>query len=147
MRSRAVTTVLVLQLALAGAAVADPPRAGLAVAPPPPALTFNDNDCGVIAAVAKQHFRFGPDKPAPPLKIADGYVPKCAWESMGLAFTPWVEGGREFVSFQQPAYDSGGATINVSRVNGPLAGAGWTCRVRSGVAGWTLERCDAVWMS
>ena len=32
----------------------------------PASVEVSGNDCAVIAAVAKEHYKFGPDNPAPP---------------------------------------------------------------------------------
>lgn len=117
------------------------------------------NDCAVIAAVAKEHYRFNTtDNVPPPLWLdAEGstWAPRCDWSRHGLSF-PRVHdpdaqrqpGGRvQWVSFKRPRYEGSGAMIEASIMHGPLAGMGVDCRVRSGVAGWTVERCDNTWIS
>jgi hypothetical protein len=119
------------------------------------AVEAGGNDCAVMAAVAKEHYRFGPDNPPPPLRNMDdtGWRPDCDWSAYGLAFTAYSEqpaapGQRmEWVEFKKPAYDSQGATIATGIVHGPLAGIGYECRVRSGVAGWTVGECKTAWVS
>ena len=46
-------------------------------------------DCAVVAAVAKEHFRFSAENPAPPLKGLGepGWRPQCDWSKFGPAFT------------------------------------------------------------
>ena len=34
----------------------------------PASVEVSGNDCAVMAAVAKEHYKFGPDNPPPPLK-------------------------------------------------------------------------------
>lgn len=122
---------------------------------PVPLGQSDGNDCAVVAAVAKEHYKFGPDNPALPLKAgADGWTPKCDWAKYGLAFTaydPDKPGDpRErlrYVDFQKPAYDGNGATIATSIMHGPLAGTGQTCTLRSGIAGWTVTGCKMAWIS
>lgn len=115
------------------------------------------NDCAVIAAVAKEHFQFSPENPAPPLKGMGepGWRPQCDWPKHGLAFTdyndiPETADPRErmkWVEFKQPRYDGEGALIETGIMHGPLAGIGYECRVRSGVAGWTVSECKQTWIS
>ncbi len=35
---------------------------------PPASVEVSGNDCAVMVAVAKEHYKFGPDNPPPPLK-------------------------------------------------------------------------------
>lgn len=110
------------------------------------------NDCAVIAAVAKEHFRFGPDNPPPPIRFQDGYDPACDWNRHGLAFTPYDAASndgrvRPWVKFDRPRYDGRGALITVGIMHGRLAGQGSECRLYSGFAGWTVGECRATWAS
>lgn len=122
-------------------------------APDGPPAAQDGNDCAVIAAVAREHFRFGPDNPPPPVRFMGGYAPRCDWSRYGLVFTPYdrdapeSNGGRRWVSFERPRYDGQGALIKVGVMHGPLAGQGSECRVRSGFAGWTVSECRATWVS
>lgn len=120
--------------------------------PDGPPMADNGDDCAVIAAVAKEHFRFGPDNPPPPIRFEAGYAPRCDWSRHGLAFTPWDSAATgpaatRWVSFGRPRYDSQGAVIEVGIMHGPLAGQGSECRMRSGFAGWTVDQCRASWVS
>jgi len=120
-------------------------------------VATSGNDCAVIAAVAKEHFKFSAENPAPPLKGLGepGWRPQCDWSKYGLAFTdyndvPQSADPRErmnWVEFKQPKYDSQGALIETGIMHGPLAGIGYECRVRSGVAGWTVSECKQSWIS
>ncbi len=115
------------------------------------------NDCAVIAAVAKEHFKFSAENPSPPLKGLGepGWRPQCDWSKYGLAFTdyndvPETTDLRErlkWVEFKQPRYDAQGALIETGIMHGPLAGIGYECRVRSGIAGWTVSECKQIWIS
>lgn len=126
-------------------------------APDGPVTGDNGNDCAVIAAVAKEHYRFNTtDNRPPPVKFEDGYTPRCDWSRYGLAFTPYDENApgdpRErmrFVSFARPVYDGRGATIATGIIHGPLAGMGYECRVISGFVGWTVPEgsCRNTWVS
>ncbi len=121
------------------------------------AVRTTDTDCAVIAAIAKEHFRFGAGNPPLPLKASGetGWKPNCDWAAYGLSFPAYVEpppntDPRErmrYVEFGKPAYDGEGAHVQTSIVHGPLAGMGYLCRLRSGVAGWTVDRCDNAWVS
>lgn len=120
-------------------------------------VAASGNDCAIIAAVAKEHFKFSAENPAPPLKGLGepGWRPQCDWSKYGLAFTdyndvPQSADPRErmkWVEFKQPKYDSQGALIETGIMHGPLAGIGYECRVRSGVAGWTVSECKQSWIS
>lgn len=111
------------------------------------------DDCAVIAAVAKEYFRFGADNPPPPVRFGPRYDPRCDWSRHGLAFTPYdvrAPGGgrvRPWVRFGQPRYDGEGAVIEVGIMRGPLAGHGARCRLRSGFVGWTVSECLRTWAS
>ncbi|MEZ5939144.1 MAG: hypothetical protein R3C52_13155 [Hyphomonadaceae bacterium] len=150
--------VSVLSLTLVGAAclsacaggppqVSEPIRhVGLDEAPAPPAIGLHDNDCAVIAAVAKQHYQFGPDTPPPPLRGENGYAPACDWKTFDLAFTPWTDGLR-YVAFAMPVYDAEGATVETSIMHGPLAGTGYSCRLALSVDGWRVSACTQAWVN
>jgi hypothetical protein len=115
------------------------------------------NDCAVMAAVSKEHYKFGPDNPPPPLKGLGeaGWRPQCDWSKYGLSFidyndAPPSDDPRQrlkWVEFQQPQYDGTGATIATSIMHGPLAGMGYNCTLRSGIAGWTVSECKTAWVS
>lgn len=118
----------------------------------------NGNDCAVVAAIAREHYRFGADNVPPPLWLVndDGWTPRCDWSRHGFSFTtynPDAPGDpRErvrWVSFERPVYDGRGATVKTSIMHGPLAGMGYECRVISGFAGWTVPEgsCRNTWVS
>ncbi|MBX9576534.1 MAG: hypothetical protein K2X07_12955 [Caulobacteraceae bacterium] len=116
-------------------------------------MVQNENDCAVIAAVAKEHYGFGADGPYP-VRFSDDYSPACDWGQYGLAFVtpdPVPPRDREnwpgWVSFSRPSYDSQGAVLDTDRVGGVFAGEGVRCRLRSGFAGWTVTDCELVWES
>lgn len=120
-------------------------------------VEVSGNDCAVLAAIAKEHYKFGPDNPPPPLKGLGepGWRPQCDWARHGLAFTDYNDvppsaDPRErlkWVSFKQPVYDGNGATVQTEIMHGPLAGIGYECRVLSGFAGWAVGECKISWVS
>lgn len=126
---------------------------------PPGPIADSGNDCAVIAAVAKEHYRFNEtDNVPPPLWLDDegsGWAPRCDWSRFGLDFPathdpdrPRRPGDRiQWVSFKQPRYDGRGALIETGILHGPLAGMGYECRVHSGFAGWTVGECKNTWIS
>lgn len=114
------------------------------------------SDCAVIAAIALQHYRFGPDNPTLPLKLERDFSPRCDWSRYGLAFTaydPDAPGDTRtrlrWVSFSRPVYDGQGAEVETAIMHGPLAGTGYRCRVISGFAGWTVPEgsCRRTWVN
>lgn len=114
------------------------------------------SDCAVIAAIARQHYRFGQDNPTLPLKLEGDFDPHCDWSRYGLSFTPYDPDRpgdpRErlrCVSFGRPVYDGHGAEVSTAIMHGPLAGAGYRCRVISGFAGWTVPEgsCRTTWVN
>ena len=124
----------------------------------PASVQVSSNDCAVIAAVAKEHYKFGPDNPPPPLKgLGDaGWRPQCDWRAHGLAFEDYNDTAAnqadprarlKWVSFQMPVYDGNGATLQTEIMHGPLAGMGYECRLHSGIAGWTVGECKVSWVS
>lgn len=123
----------------------------------PASVAISDTDCAVIAAVAKEHYKFGPDHPAPPLRGLGepGWRPMCDWSKYGLAFSDYNDVPQDadprerlkWVEFKQPRYDGQGAVIETAIMHGPLAGMGYECRLRSGVAGWTVSECRTSWVS
>lgn len=147
--------VLIAAAALSLAACATTAGPG----PVQPTQTADGNDCAVIAAVAKQHYQFGPNNVPPPLWLdgeGSGWKPNCDWSRYGLTFPSTYDpdaahqpGARiQWVSFKRPRYDGNGATIEAGILHGPLAGMGVECRVVSGIAGWTLNgQCRNSWIS
>ena len=124
----------------------------------PASVEVSSNDCAVIAAVAKEHYKFGPDNPAPPLKgLGDaGWRPQCNWSKHGLSFADYNDAAAnqadprqrlKWVTFQKPVYDGNGATVQTEIMHGPLAGMGYECRLHSGIAGWTVGECKVSWVS
>lgn len=120
----------------------------------------NQNDCAVIAAVAKEHYRFNTtDNVAPPVWLfseGGNWSPRCDWSRYGVSFPRTYDptalhrpGDRvQWVQFQKPVYDGRGATLEAGILHGPLAGMGVRCRVVSGIAGWTLAGpCENTWIS
>lgn len=119
----------------------------------------NGNDCAVIAAVAREHYKFNTtDRLPPPLWLKDGataWNPRCDWGRYDLSFpatyVPRVNRHgpepMQWVSFEKPVYDGRGATITSGILHGPLAGMGVECRVVSGIAGWTVSECRNSWIS
>ena len=131
----------------------------VAPAPSPEEAGTDGNDCAVIAAVAKEHYRFNAtDNVPPPLWLdgeGSGWAPRCDWRRYGLAFprvhdpesAPPPGEGLRWVSFKRPRYDGTGAVIETGILHGPLAGMGAECRLRSGFAGWTVDECRSTWIS
>ena len=149
MRVVAVLAALALPLAVAACATPAPSPPG------GPAEVLVGEDCAVIAAVAKDHYRFNTtDNPPPPIRFEGDYAPRCDWSRYGLAFEayhPDRSGDpRErvrWVSFARPAYDGRGAVVETGIMHGPLAGMGYECRVHSGFNGWTVGECRNTWIS
>ena len=145
-----VLPVLFVTAALLGACATP-----MAPGPGDPPMADNGNDCAVIAAIAKEHYRFNAtDTPPLPIRFEGDYAPRCDWARHGLAFEPYDPDRpgdpRErvrWVSFARPVYDGGGAVVETGIMHGPLAGMGYECRVRSGFAGWTVGECRNTWVS
>ncbi|MGV8928968.1 MAG: hypothetical protein ACOH1E_04415 [Brevundimonas sp.] len=147
-----VLPVLLAATALLGAC-ATPMEPG----PGGPIMADNGNDCAVIAAIAKEHYRFNDSDNRPlPIRFEGDYAPRCDWSRHGLAFTPYDPDASgdprqrvRWVSFARPVYDGGGALVETSIMHGPLAGMGYECRVLSGFAGWTVPEgsCRNTWVS
>ncbi|HZW16517.1 MAG TPA: hypothetical protein VFF66_09720 [Brevundimonas sp.] len=128
------------------------------VEPGGPPTTGAGDDCAVIAAVAKEHYRFNTtDNVPPPLWLdseGSGWAPRCDWSRHGLRFPATFDPDDrpqpqrvQWVSFKQPRYDGSGALIQTGILHGPLAGMGYECRVHSGFAGWTVGECRNTWIS
>ena len=125
----------------------------------PPPMADNGNDCAVIAAVAREHYRFNTtDNVAPPLWLdgeGRGWAPRCDWSRHGVSFPRTYDptsrpapGERvQWVSFKRPRYDGRGAVIESGVLHGPLAGMGVECRVIAGFACWTVGECKGTWIS
>lgn len=118
----------------------------------------DSNDCAVIAAVAKEHYRFNDSDAVPPPLWLDGegsnWAPRCDWSRYGLRFPATFDPDDrpqpervQWVSFKQPRYDGRGAVIETGVLHGPLAGMGYECRVISGFAAWTVGECKNTWIS
>ena len=125
--------------------------------PDGPPIGGDSNDCAVIAAIAKEHYRFNAtDNRPPPIRFEGGYAPRCDWSRHSLAFQPYDPDApgdprqrMRWVSFARPAYDGRGAVVETGIMHGPLAGQGYECRVLSGFAGWTVPEgsCRRTWVS
>jgi hypothetical protein len=124
----------------------------------PASVQVGSNDCAVIAAVAKEHYKFGPDNSPPPVKgLGDaGWRLQCDWSAYGLLFSDYNDAAAnasdprerlKWVSFQKPVYDGKGAVVQTEIMHGPLAGMGYECRLHSGIAGWTVGECKVSWVS
>jgi len=139
---------------LACACVATSPTSDSPSAPTSKALS---NDCAVVAALAKEHYKFGTDNAAPPLKPGgdEGWTPRCDFGAHGFTFTDYVQPmpgadprqSLKWVAFQKPAYDGTGAVMLTEIMHGPLAGIGYECGLHSGFAGWTVGECKTSWVS
>jgi len=148
MRTCAALAAATLVLAACAAPVAPLPS-------PPGPIASSGDDCAVIAAIAKEHYRFNTtDNRPPPIKFEGDYAPRCDWSRYGLAFQPYDPDAAgdprqrvRWVSFARPAYDGRGATVETGIMHGPLAGMGYECRVHSGFAGWTVGECRNSWVS
>ena len=123
----------------------------------PAATKTSENDCAVIAAIAMELYKFGPENAPPPLKASGdaAWRPACDFSASGFTFANYNDStpptdARErlkWVAFQKPAYDGNGATVATEIMHGPLAGMGYECRVLSGFAGWTVGECKTSWVS
>jgi hypothetical protein len=119
--------------------------------------TSDQTDCVVIAAVARDHYRFNAtDNPPLPVRFDGNYSPRCDWQRLGMRFTPYDPSAAgdprqrlRWVSFGRPTYDGRGATVSTGIMHGPLVGMGYECRVTSGFSGWTVAEgaCRATWVS
>lgn len=156
MRFAAIAAVAALMLS--GCAVSQKP--GQPPFPPPTRVEpgFSSNDCAVLSAVIRQHYTFKPDG-KPIWLTLDGaesgsrWQTECDWKRLGNIVydagpTPPPELMKlPHLSFQPPRYDAEGALVRTSFTVEPLAGAGYECRVRSGVAGWSVSACTMTWIS
>lgn len=139
---------------VACACAAIPPASDSVSAPTAMPLS---NDCAVITALAKEHYKFGPDNAPPPLKPGgdEGWTPHCDFSAHGFTFTDYVQPmpgadprqSLKWVAFQKPSYDGTGAVVLTEIMHGPLAGIGYECRLHSGFAGWTVGECKTSWVS
>jgi len=144
--------------ALAAAGLALSACAAMPAPEPGGPISIGD-DCAVIAAVAKEHYRFNStDNVPPPLWLdgeGSGWAPRCDWRRHGLDFPATYDPDRptrpgervRWVSFKQPRYDGRGALIETAILHGPLAGMGYECRLHSGFNGWTVGECRNTWIS
>ena len=147
----------VLSALLASTALLGGCATPIAPGPDGPPTADNGNDCAVIAAIAKEHYRFNiTDNRPPPIRFEGDFRPRCDWSRHGLAFQPYDPdapgdpGEREhWVSFARPVYDGGGAVVETSSMHGHWSGVGHACRVISGFAGWTVPEgsCRETWVS
>ena len=124
--------------------------------PDVPTPWADSDDGAVIAAVAKEHYRFNSTDNRPlPLRFEGDYAPRCQWSRYGLAFQahdPDAPGDPRqrlrWVSFARPVYVGGYAVVETGIMHGPLAGMGYECRVHySDFAGWTFDACRNTWVS
>ena len=157
MRAFVSLAAIVAVSACAAPPPAEPPSTPEIVEHPPLTESLGD-DCAVIAAVARDHYRFNTTDNRPPPLWLDGegtdWAPDCDWSRHGLSFpTTFDPDDRpapqrvQWVSFKRPRYDGSGALIETGILHGPLAGMGYECRVYSGFNGWTAGECRNTWIS
>ena len=80
----------VLPVLLASTALLGGCATPMAPGPDGPPMAADGNDCAVIAAIAKEHYRFNTtDNRPPPIKFDGDFAPRCDWSRYGLAFTAY----------------------------------------------------------
>lgn len=138
--------LVVASAALLSACATDPGGPGTST------VADNGNDCAVIAAVLRDHYRFNTtDNPAPTLWLTgEDWRPQCDWGRYHVALGEVRYGSPQatmgWVSVQQPRYDGEGAVVHSGQRSGARVGGGVECRVRSGFAGWTATDCTPTWI-
>jgi hypothetical protein len=115
------------------------------------------NGSAIIAAIAKQHYKFNPGNAPPRLKPGgnEGWTPHCDFSALGFSFKDYVQPmpavdrrqSLEWVAFQKPVYGAGGVRVLTEIMHGPLAGIGYECCLVSSFAGWTACECRTSWVS
>ena len=117
------------------------------------------NDCAVMTAILKQHYKIDANTrlhilrgdPSQP----DDYRITCDFKAAGVPIEDYDyafkstsrENFQGWVSFSKPSYSGTTATVETGYLMGPLAGAGQKCTVQSGVAGSTVTECKMSWIS
>jgi hypothetical protein len=148
-------TAAIAALALSACATAAPPSSG--------ANNVSDGrDCAVMTAILKQQYKVEPNsrlhiqRGDPKAADQSGFRITCDFKAAGIPIEDYDyshqntsrEDFQGWISFAKPTYPRPTtAVIETGYLIGPLAGAGQTCTVQSGVAGWTVNECKMSWVS
>ncbi len=136
---------------LAGAALAATSCFGGPKEIPPLEAKFVTDDCALIRAIGRDHYKFMRDDP--PLRammVGEDLVwrPGCDYRSMGFNLTEVTgpEGvaatqGMGEVSFRRPKYDNNGAEMRTSLERAPGTAVRVLCRLTREGNAWSVETC------
>jgi hypothetical protein len=138
-------------LLLAGIAVAAAGCFGGPKEIPPLDAKFVTNDCDLIGAVARDHYKLTRNDPQMrAMMIGEDlpWRPGCGFQAMGFNLTE-VSGpegaaatqGMAEVAFHRPKYDSRGAEIRSEITRGPEPAVRVLCRLAREDNAWSVETC------
>lgn len=117
----------------------------------PKEAAFVTDDCALIAALGKDHYKFTRDDP--PLRARlNGedlpWRPSCDFQAMGfnLVEVSGPEGlantqGMGEVTFTRPRYDAEGALVRTSLARAPGSEVRELCRIEHEEGGWKVGSC------
>jgi hypothetical protein len=117
----------------------------------PKEAAFVTDDCALIGALGKDHYKFTRDDP--PLRVRlNGedlpWRPSCDFPAMGfnLVVVSGPEGlaatqGMGEVTFTRPRYDAQGALVRTSMARAPGSEVRELCRVEHEESGWKVGSC------
>jgi len=118
---------------------------------PPKKAAFVTDDCALIAAVARDHYKFTRDEPPRRLWLHGEdlpWRPGCDWQGLGLNLVE-VSGpegvaataGMAEVSFYRPQYDNTGVMMRTSLERASEASVRELCRLARADDAWSVASC------
>jgi hypothetical protein len=118
---------------------------------PPKKAAFVTDDCVLIAAVARDHYKLTRDAPQLRLRLHGEdlpWRPGCDWQGLGfnLIEVSGPEGlaataGMSEVSFYRPQYDNAGAAMRTAIERTSEASVRELCRLARTDAVWSVDSC------
>jgi hypothetical protein len=118
---------------------------------PPKKAAFVTDDCALIAAVARDHYKLARDAPQMRLRLHGEdlpWRPGCDWPGLGfnLVEVSGPEGlaataGMSEVAVYRPQYDNGGAMMRTALNRTAETSVGELCRLTRTDAAWSVDSC------
>lgn len=135
---------LLLLAPLALAACSSQPKTAPIVA------TSAINDCALISAISREHFRFTRNDPPRRIKLNGEdlrWAPGCNWTAMGFNLVEGAAAASDTtlaqVEFFRPHYDSQGAEVRVALAPPSGAEVKELCRLKASGESWEVTKCEA----
>jgi hypothetical protein len=121
-------------------------------AEPVPVVAISSiNDCALIAAIGREHYKFAPTDAVRRIKLNGEdlrWTPGCDWKALGFNLVDLPATGAASgpampqIEFHRPHYDSNGAEVRVVLEASPGAETKELCRVTPAGEAWQVAKCE-----